>query len=331
MKLSPSRLLLPLYFVAFISASTHADWLLLKDGARLRGIDAKKKGKYYHFTLENGHEIAVLTSKVAGIEKSPNGEAVTFRGDRVTLAQKARTLRKEKKAREKKLRKDIETWARGKKSAAAAKARVKALPKEERAQLFSQALLLSRLKSARLLAARELIACDEDTSVPTLALGAVKDSYRSVRDACLRSLKFFEKSDVSGEFLPHLSSSSPQRRLRAANALSVFPARKAVPHLLGTMRLTYSGFGRGFFVQVTQRAYIADYELVSGGTGFSIVEVADPIVRTSQTGVALDVQVRKVEVVARLRALVRSSGEDFGTDLDAWRDWWRKEGKRGAN
>ena len=84
------------------------------------------------------------------------------------------------------------------------------------------------------------------------------------------------------------------------------------------MRLTYSEFGRGFFAQVTQRAYIADYELVSGGTEFSIVEVADPIVRTSQTGVALDVKVRKVEMVARLRALVKSSGQDFGTDLAAW-------------
>ena len=93
------------------------------------------------------------------------------------------------------------------------------------------------------------------------------------------------------------------------------------------MRLTYSGFGRGFFAQVTQRAYIADYELVSGGTGFSIVEVADPIVRTSQTGVALDVKVRKVEMVARLRALVKISGQDFGTDLKAWRAWWQKEGR----
>lgn len=40
---------------------------------------------------------------------------------------------------------------------------------------------------------------------------------------------------------------------------------------------------------VTQRAYIADYELVSGGTGFSIIEVADPVVQTFQEGVILDV------------------------------------------
>jgi len=40
---------------------------------------------------------------------------------------------------------------------------------------------------------------------------------------------------------------------------------------------------------ITQRAYIADYELVSGGTGFSIIEVADPVIQTFQEGVILDV------------------------------------------
>jgi general secretion pathway protein D len=40
---------------------------------------------------------------------------------------------------------------------------------------------------------------------------------------------------------------------------------------------------------ITQRAYISDYELVSGGTGFAIIEVADPVVATFQEGVILDV------------------------------------------
>ena len=48
--------------------------------------------------------------------------------------------------------------------------------------------------------------------------------------------------------------------------------------------------GQRVFVSViTQRAYISDYNLVSGGTGFSIVEVADPEVQTFQEGVILDV------------------------------------------
>jgi len=48
--------------------------------------------------------------------------------------------------------------------------------------------------------------------------------------------------------------------------------------------------GQRVYVSViTQRAYIADYELVSGGTGFQIIEVADPVVQTFQEGVILDV------------------------------------------
>jgi type II secretory pathway component GspD/PulD (secretin) len=49
--------------------------------------------------------------------------------------------------------------------------------------------------------------------------------------------------------------------------------------------------GQRVYVSViTQRAYIADYELVSGGTGFTIIEVADPVVQTFQEGVILDVE-----------------------------------------
>lgn len=48
--------------------------------------------------------------------------------------------------------------------------------------------------------------------------------------------------------------------------------------------------GQRVYVSViTQRAYIADYNLVSGGTGFAIIEVADPEVATFQEGVILDV------------------------------------------
>ncbi|MBN1419787.1 MAG: hypothetical protein JXP34_13490 [Planctomycetes bacterium] len=46
---------------------------------------------------------------------------------------------------------------------------------------------------------------------------------------------------------------------------------------------------RVFVSVVTQRSYIADYELVSGGTGWTLTEVADPIVQTNEEGVVLDV------------------------------------------
>ncbi len=41
---------------------------------------------------------------------------------------------------------------------------------------------------------------------------------------------------------------------------------------------------------ITQRAYISDYELSSGGTGLVVAEVADPIIETFQEGVVLDVR-----------------------------------------
>lgn len=49
--------------------------------------------------------------------------------------------------------------------------------------------------------------------------------------------------------------------------------------------------GQQVFVSViTQRSYIADYELVSGGTTWTLTEVADPIVDINEEGVVLDVR-----------------------------------------
>ncbi|HAK93454.1 MAG TPA: hypothetical protein DCM87_00175 [Planctomycetes bacterium] len=49
--------------------------------------------------------------------------------------------------------------------------------------------------------------------------------------------------------------------------------------------------GQRVYVSViTQRSYIADYELVSGGTTYTLTEVADPIVRVNEEGVVLDVR-----------------------------------------
>ena len=72
---------------------------------------------------------------------------------------------------------------------------------------------------------------------------------------------------------------------------------------------------------------IRDYNLVSGGTGFSIIEVADPEVSSLKTGVVLDVKVRKVEAISYARALQAITGEDYGVDASAWRKWWREHGK----
>lgn len=55
-------------------------------------------------------------------------------------------------------------------------------------------------------------------------------------------------------------------------------------------RVTASNGQRVYVSVITQRAYVQDYELVSGGTGLVVQEVADPVVATFQDGVILDVQ-----------------------------------------
>jgi hypothetical protein len=206
------------------------------------------------------------------------------------------------------------------------KAREKTLRLQEPAQVevLSRVLAGSRLAAARRLASRELGKHASSNSVAGLARSAMVDDYRSIRDQSLNSLKKINSEQTAMFFTPGLRNENPHVRTRAANAISVFPNRAAVPELLTTMRMTWSGFGRAFTMQVTQRSYIADYELVSGGTGFSIVEVADPVIRTNLEGVALDVKVRQVEMIARVRALHKITGQDFGTNVRAWEQWWAK-------
>lgn len=73
------------------------------------------------------------------------------------------------------------------------------------------------------------------------------------------------------------------------NAIFRAVSEKSDVRQLTAPTITAHNGERVFVSVITQRAYIADYELVSGGTGFSIIEVADPVVRTFQEGVILDV------------------------------------------
>ncbi|MFN0060507.1 MAG: tetratricopeptide repeat protein [Planctomycetota bacterium] len=55
-------------------------------------------------------------------------------------------------------------------------------------------------------------------------------------------------------------------------------------------RITASNGQRVHVSVITQRSYVQDYELVSGGTGLVVQEVADPVIATFQDGVILDVR-----------------------------------------
>ena len=347
------------------------DWVSLRNGDHLRGINFEKHGKGYRFTLENGEIRYIEAKEFFHLEKSPSSEKITFRGKKITLRKKISILQKETREQLAAEVRHVETWARGEdanaklkkkpapgarpnrgdpggkgvvadplplpglkkpdaklasmiKNGRQAREKIMELDEARRVKVLALSLAGSRLAAARRLAAGELGKHASSGSLAALARSAMVDDYRSIRDRSLNSLKKINDEQTAMFFAPGLRSENPQVRTRAANGISVFPNRAAVPELLTTMRMTWSGFGRAFMMQVTQRSYIADYELVSGGTGFSIVEIADPVIRTNLEGVALDVKVRRVEMVARLRALHKITGKDFGTNIRAWEQWWAK-------
>ena len=326
---------LALLTAAVVSPSLPADWVELKDGRRLRGVDFKKKGDGHLFTLENGKRVFFAAALVASFEKSAPGEKVEHEGKQVSLRAKIKALRAAAAKRERRALKDLERWARGRSGADAAKERVQALPPKDRERLLATALVKSSKKSARRLAAQELGNLAKGTSrekpvVNWLASAAIRDRYKSVRDQSLLALQSIGHKDTALSFTGALRDRSPRHRIHAANALSLFPDRRAMPELIKTMRYTWAGFGRGFVFQGVQRSYISDYELVSGGTGFSVVEVADPVIQTNTTGVSLDADVRKVEMISRVRAMRKISGQNFGFDSDKWSAWWEEESAAAA-
>ena len=399
--------------LALCVSTAHADWVSLRNGEHLRGIDLRKHRKGYRFTLETGEVVYLPKDDVFHVEKSPRNEKVEFRGKKVTLRHQIEVLLKESKRRLERRSKDVEAWARaaalapkrfakpgadaarppegsrkpvGTKTPKAVRAddvirvvkatpkrpdngrrlqrpeapgsapgrrreagertpvtktpvktapssvieagleardRVLALQHDERIDVFLHTLRHSKLPGARKFASNRLDARGKSRVVRGLVRAALLDGYRPVRDRSLASLKRIADRSTAKVLAQGLTHQRPSVRTRAANAISLFPDRAVVPQILGSIHMTWQGFGRAHMLQVTQRAYIADYELVSGGTGFSIIEVADPVIATNLEGVALDVKVRKVELTARLRALHKITGQNFGADIGAW---WERNG-----
>ncbi|MHC4829062.1 MAG: hypothetical protein ACYTFT_01700 [Planctomycetota bacterium] len=74
------------------------------------------------------------------------------------------------------------------------------------------------------------------------------------------------------------------------NALLRAEYQSSKVHQLTAPRVTAANRERVYISVVTQRAYIADYELISGGTGLAVIEVPDPIIETLEEGVVLEVR-----------------------------------------
>ncbi len=74
------------------------------------------------------------------------------------------------------------------------------------------------------------------------------------------------------------------------NAIIRASQEQRAARIVTAPKVTASNGQRVHVSVITQRSYVQDYELVSGGTGLVVSEVADPVIDTFQDGVVLDVR-----------------------------------------
>jgi len=188
--------------------------------------------------------------------------------------------------------------------------------------------LLSESLRVRLFAAGELGRRKAKASQVRLAQVAYRDTQGKARGAALSALKSIGPTKAREVFIRGLKSKSVFESGHAAGALAMFPTRRAIPALIHRLRESTSGFGVVSMSVVTDRAYIQDFELASGGTGQQLAEVADPVVGKSTEGISLEVKVIQWYREAVIGALQRTTGRSFGGDAARWEAWWKaQEGK----
>ena len=185
--------------------------------------------------------------------------------------------------------------------------------------------LLSESLIVRRFAADELGRRGAVASQARLARLAYQDSAAAGRSAALGALTKLGPTrtrEAQAELIRGLQSSSVWQSGHAAGALALLPDRRAVPYLILRLRESTSGFGVVSMSVVTDRAYIRDFELTSGGSGQQVAEVADPQVAKSTEGISLEVKVIQWYRESVVTALRRTSGQNFGSDAGRWQRWW---------
>jgi hypothetical protein len=161
-----------------------------------------------------------------------------------------------------------------------------------------------------------------------LARVAVEDSKRDLRESALGALKDLKSTkQASAYFLKSVTRQNQFQRVHAVQAVGAYPAAGAVPGLIQVLREATSNFGKANISVTTQRAYIQDFELSSGGTGNIVAEVADPIIGGFTEGVTLEMKVTLWERYSTVSALRRVTGQNFGNKPGAWQRWWNKRQK----
>lgn len=244
----------------------------------------------------------------------------------VTREEAARRAKeKELKAKQKEVRKLLRRVALDGRKAVAAKLKdysdLAALPPLTKKGLRSGTVATRRLAIA------ELSRRKARSSELALARLAVVDTKRAVRKEALDALVKVGAKRAPHYFVSALSSSNLFQRVHALHGISYFPTARAIPAMIHKLRESTGGWGRASLSIITQRAYIQDYELSSGGTGLVVAEVADPVIGTSTTGVVLETKVKGWYRETLVTVLQRVSGQNFGKNPKAWQNWWKKSGK----
>jgi hypothetical protein len=177
--------------------------------------------------------------------------------------------------------------------------------------------------AVRSLAMRELGRRRARVAARELAEVAVEDPRQPARAEALEALRVIDHPSVPAYLVRQLDRPNVFQRVHAAHAVGVLASLDAIPALIVQLRQATSGFGRSSISLITQRAYIRDFELSSGGSGPTVAEVADPTVDFQSEGVVLDVKVIKWERYTVTQVLQRLTGQGFDADPDAWEEWWR--------
>jgi hypothetical protein len=175
----------------------------------------------------------------------------------------------------------------------------------------------------RLYAARGLLGIGERAAVPRIVHQLVRDPRREARIELTRVLRAFDVEGTGGLFANYLNEREHARRFRALQSMGVFRDRRVVPVLVRRLHVIYSGFPQAAANFTTDSAYIKGWKVVSGGTGNTVVEVADPEIDVVRTGVSLEVKVRRVEIVMTTELLRDLTGQSLGPQPAAWAEWLR--------
>ena len=185
--------------------------------------------------------------------------------------------------------------------------------------------------SLRVYAAEELGRLDDPLAVPALLKRAIYDEEPKVRQAVAEALREIDEPSTVHPLGRALDSKSQDVRIRAAEVLAVLGDELAMPYVIKRWEARSGDFPRVYFAQMRQISYIQDFDVEVAQTSF----IADPVVGVLQEGVvqamkilATETTFTTVERVAYEDALGKISGQELGSDVRAWRQWWNENERR---